>query len=223
LRRPENRDCYAGLLCTVAPDTDPIATYEQLLAFEPPVLDLLLPHANWQRPPDRPDGTRTPYADWLVAVFDTWYGRSDPVRVRLFEDIMKLLLGGASGSEQVGLSPSAVIVVESDGAIEQVDALKSAYPGACATGLDIHRHELDAALLDPGIIARQLGRYALAPECLACPIHRVCGGGHYAHRYQPGTGFHHPSVYCDDMKVLVNHIKDRVAADVRQLVGTGAR
>ncbi len=222
LRRPGNRDSYAGILCTVSPDTDPLATYEQLLAFEPPVLDLLLPHANWQHQPWRPDGTRTPYAGWLIPVFDRWYDRSDPIRIRLFEDILVLLLGGASSSEQVGLSPSGTIVVESDGAIEQVDALKSAYPGACATGLDIRRDELDTALLDPGIVARQIGRDALAPECLACPIHQVCGGGHYAHRYRPDTGFRNPSVYCDDMQVLVNHIKERVAADVRQLVRTGA-
>jgi uncharacterized protein len=134
-----------------------------------------------------------------------------------------LLLGGASRSEQVGLSPSGTVVVETDGAIEQVDALKSAYPGACATGLDIRRDELDRALLDPGIVARQIGLDALPDGCLACPVRRVCGGGHYAHRYRAGTGFRNPSVYCADLRLLIDHVRRRVESDIRQLAGTGAR
>ncbi|WP_246001468.1 FxsB family cyclophane-forming radical SAM/SPASM peptide maturase [Allorhizocola rhizosphaerae] len=216
LRRPENRSIYGGLLCTVAPETDPIACYEQLRAFEPPMIDFLLPHANWERPPRRPAGTTTPYADWLVRVFDRWYDESDAISVRLFEDIITLLLGGGGQSEQVGLSPSAMVVVESDGAIEQVDSLKSAYDGACATGLNILHDDLDAALEDHGIVARQIGRAALSAHCLQCPVHQVCGAGHYVHRYRPGSGFRNPSVYCEDMRILIGHIRDRVAAEIRQ-------
>lgn len=214
LRRPENRAAYAGLLCTVAADTDPIACYEQLLSFDPPAIDLLLPHVNWEHPPARPAGTTTPHADWLIAVFDRWYADRSPPRIRLFDDTISLVLGGASRSEQVGLSPSGVLVVESDGAIEQVDALKSAYQGACATGLNVLRDELDAAFDDPGIVARQIGRAALSDECLACPAVAVCGGGHYAHRYRRGVGFRAPSVYCSDLHMFVRHVHGRVAADL---------
>jgi uncharacterized protein len=220
LRRPENRAAYAGLLCTVAADTDPIACYEQLLSFDPPAIDLLLPHANWEHPPVRPDGA-TPYADWLIAIFDRWYADRSPTRIRLFDDTIALVLGGASRSEQVGLSPSGVLVVESDGAIEQVDALKSAYPGACATGLNVLRDEFDAAFDDPGIVARQIGRAALSDECLACPAVAFCGGGHYAHRYRRDVGFRAPSVHCADLRVFVRHVYDRIAADL--LSRTGSR
>lgn len=216
LRRPENRAAYAGILCTVAPDTDPIGCYEQFLEFQPPMIDFLLPHANWQHPPWRPDDTKAPYADWLIAVFDRWYGDAPSTRVRLFEDVVSLVLGGSSRSEQVGLSPSAVVVVESDGAVEQVDALKSAYEGACATGLDVRRDEFDAVLADPGIAARQIGVRALAQECLECPVRDYCGGGHYAHRYRPGVGFRQPSAYCADLTQLIEHIHLRVTADLQQ-------
>jgi uncharacterized protein len=221
LRRPENRASYAGILCTVAPDTEPIGCYEQLLAFDPPLIDFLLPHANWQRPPSRPGGAATPYADWLIAIFDRWYGTVDPVGIRLFEDVITLLLGGGSRSEQVGLSPAAVMVVESDGAIEQVDALKSAYAGACATGLNVLRDDFDAALDDPGIVARQIGRAALPGQCLACPVAEVCGAGHYAHRYRPDTGFRNPSAYCADLQRFIEHVGHRVATDVRERVAVG--
>ncbi|MEV0458130.1 FxsB family cyclophane-forming radical SAM/SPASM peptide maturase [Catellatospora methionotrophica] len=216
LREPANRSVYAGILTTVSPDTDPVGTFEALSAFTPPTIDFLLPHANSGAPPPHARPGTTPYADWLIAVFDHWYGRREPVRIRLFDDILALLLGGAGSSEQVGLSPAGMLVVESDGALEQVDALKSAYPGAAATGLDVRHDELDAALADPGVIARQLGLRALSATCLSCPVVPVCGGGHYAHRYRPGTGFRHPSVYCEDLRRLIDHVSARVAADLRR-------
>jgi uncharacterized protein len=204
------RECFAGVLCTVDPATDPIKTYEALLAYGPPALDLLLPHANWDAPPVG-DG----YAEWLIAVFDRWYDAPrQEVSIRLFEDVLALLLGGAGRSEQLGLSPVAVLVVESDGAIEQVDALKSAYEGACFTGLTVLADSFDAALEHPGVIARQLGVAALGDTCRECPLHRVCGGGHYAHRYRSGSGFRNPTVYCADMTKLIRHAGARVTADL---------
>jgi uncharacterized protein len=209
LNEPRYRSSFAGLLCVIDPNTDPIATYEALLRYAPPTIDLLLPHTNWTDPP------RPAYAEWLLAVFDRWY--SAPVKetsIRLFDEILSLVLGGRSRSEQVGLSPVAVAVVESDGAIEQVDSLKSAYPGAAATGLDVATDDFDAALRHPGIIARQIGAEALCESCLECPVHTVCGGGHYAHRYRAGDGFRNPSVYCADLKILCAHVAARVDADL---------
>jgi uncharacterized protein len=215
LRRPENRVSYAGLLCTVMADTDPVATYAALRAFEPPMIDFLLPHANWGHPPARPDGEATPHGDWLVAAFECWYRDADAPRVRLFDDVIALLLGGSGSSEQLGLSPASLVVIESDGAIEQVDSLKTAYPGAAATGLCVREDELDAVSADPGSVARQIGPAALSDECLQCPVYRVCGGGHYVHRYRPGAGFRNPSVYSADLRRLIDHVGARVTADVR--------
>jgi uncharacterized protein len=223
LRQPENRGSYGGLLCTVSPQTDPIECYDQLAAFDPPTIDFLIPHANWKDRPPPSDDSQTPIAEWLIAAFDRWYDTPDGIRVRLFEDIIALLLGSGSRSEQVGLSPTAVAVVESDGAIEQVDSLKSTYAGACATGLDVRRDELDAVLADPGFVARQIGMAAMAAECSTCPVVRVCGGGHYAHRYNPANGFRNPSVYCADMSRLIGHINRRLWNDPRLPLGGQAR
>jgi uncharacterized protein len=68
LRAPEFADCYGGILSTIDVENDPVATYEALLKFAPPALDLLLPHANWSSPPPA-----TGYADWLICVFERWY------------------------------------------------------------------------------------------------------------------------------------------------------
>jgi uncharacterized protein len=211
------RHLFSGLLCTIDVRNDPVATYEALLEYDPPAIDFLLPHGNWTEPPPgrEPDSEATPYADWLIAVFDRWYRapRSE-TRIRLFGEIMQLLFGGASASEMIGLSPVGVVVVETDGSIEQSDMLKSAYPGAPETGLHVSRDSFDSALLLPSVAARQIGELALSTQCAACAVRSVCGGGLYAHRYRTGNGFANPSVFCPDLFRLITHIHDTVDADV---------
>jgi uncharacterized protein len=212
LRLEENRGAYAGILCTVAPQTDPVATLAHLLSFDPPAIDFLLPHATWDTPP--PAAGPAAYGKWLAAAFDAWYVLARAPRVRIFDDLLDLTLGGRGRSEQLGLSPVALAVVETDGAIELVDSLKTAYEGACRTGLDVRHDELDDLLTDPGYLARQLGEQALADGCRSCPVRRICGGGHYVHRYRAGAGFRNPSVYCADLLVLIQHVGERVRADL---------
>lgn len=220
LRQPRFRHLFSGLLCTVDVRNDPLAVYEGLLAFDPPRIDFLLPHGNWTTPPPErvPGSPATPYADWLITVFDRWYGA--PRRetdVRLFSSILALLLGGASATESVGLAPSDLVVVETDGSIEQGDALKTTQEGMSATGLRVADNSFDEALGHAGIRARQLGLAALAPKCRRCDIVSVCGGGLYAHRFRAANGFANPTVYCPDQLKLIQHLRVRLEADVRGL------
>jgi uncharacterized protein len=209
---------FAGLLCTVDLEADPLDVYHGLLQLRPPVVDLLLPHATWSDPPVRrgtgPDAG-SEYGRWLAAVFDRWYDTPrPPTRVRMFEELISLILGGSSRVETIGLSPVAVVVVDTDGALEQVDTLRAAYQGATVTGFDVHNATFDAIARHPGIVARQIGAGALAPTCRTCPVHRVCGGGYYPHRYRPGSGFLNPSVYCRDLEFLIRHVHGRLRADL---------
>lgn len=212
-----HRHAFAGLLCVIDLESDPVATYESLARYAPPQVDFLLPHANWSRPPAH-DTAGADYGRWLVAAFDRWYGAPRwETNVRFFSEIINLLLGGQSASEQIGLSPVSLIVVDTDGTLEQVDSLRSAYHGAAGTGLSIHRDDFDAALRHPSVVARQIGADALSPTCRRCGIRRVCGGGYYPHRYREGSGFLHPSVYCADLQYLIHHIARRLRHDVATL------
>ncbi|TDC48121.1 FxsB family radical SAM/SPASM domain protein [Actinomadura sp. KC345] len=216
LTGPRYRHIFGGLLSTIELCNDPITTYESLLSFGPPEMDFLLPHGNWDEPPPgRPPDESTPYGDWLIAIFDRWYAaEADQVRIRLFSEIIRLLFGRMSASEAVGLSPVAVAVVETNGEIEQVDSLKSAYDGAAGTRLHVSRDPFDAVLSLPSVAARQIGRRALSAQCAGCPAHEVCGGGLYPHRYRTGTGFLNPSVFCHDLFKLISHIRDVVSRDL---------
>jgi uncharacterized protein len=163
---------------------------------------------------------RAPYAEWLIKVFDDWYEDSHDIRIRLFEEIIYGVLGGSSRLDGIGLGPTLVAIIETDGSVQQSDFLKSAYSGAAWTGLHVSGNSFDEALMLPAVAARQLGATALATTCRSCRIHRICGGGQYAHRYRTGHGFANPSVYCTDLYRLIEHIRHRVVTDlssIRQL------
>lgn len=104
LNAPRYRHLFSGLLTTVDLTADPLRTYDALLAFRPPSVDFLLPHGNWDvPPPGLPAPGRTPYADWLIAVFDRWYRAPvQETRIRLFIEIMRMLGGGRPGASPSG-------------------------------------------------------------------------------------------------------------------------
>ncbi len=212
-------ETYAGILAVIDLANDPVETYESLVTFAPPRLDFLLPHGNWEKPPPgRPDDETTPYADWLIAVFERWHSapRAE-TRIRLFEDIIRGLLGLGSLSESIGLSPVGVVVVDVSGAIEQVDALRSTYTGAVDTFLNVFTNSFDDALRHDDVRARQSGLDHLSTICRECPVVSVCGAGYYPHRYT-GRDFDAPSVYCRDLFKLIAHIRTRLSADVARIV-----
>jgi uncharacterized protein len=210
LRRPEFRRLYAGILCTIDLANDPVVVYRALAAERPPRLDLLLPHATWDRPPSRPAGLPHPYADWLLAVYRCWVREGRPIPIRLFDSVLSAIRGGPSWTEVIGLDPVDLLVIDTDGSWEQADSMKTAFDGAPATGMRVQSHAVDEVAAHPGVAARYGGLGALCATCRMCPVVRVCGGGLYAHRYRSGTGFGNPSVYCADLMELIGTLTAKV-------------
>ncbi|WBP91645.1 FxsB family cyclophane-forming radical SAM/SPASM peptide maturase [Kitasatospora cathayae] len=214
LNEPEYRHLFAGLLCTIDIENDPVAVYRALAELRPPAVDFLLPHATWEEPPKRlPGGGEAPYADWLLTVHRLWEADGRPFAVRTFESVHRTQRGLSSLTESLGLEPSDLAVLETDGTFEQADSLKTAYDGAPVTGMNVFAHSLDDLARHPGIAARQSGLAGLSAACRACPVVRSCGGGLYAHRYRADTGFDNPSVYCGDLMTLINGIAGSGGSD----------
>ncbi|MFJ3222698.1 radical SAM protein [Streptomyces sp. NPDC086783] len=109
------------------------------------------------------------------------------------------------------------------GALEQADSLKASYPGAPASGVHVLSDAFADVAAHPGFRARQRGTAGLGLVCRARPRSRACGGGLYTHRYHPGSTplFAAPSVYCDDLAVLIDHIGDKLRRDVARLAPSG--
>ncbi|MEY9891806.1 uncharacterized protein ABIA31_005478 [Catenulispora sp. MAP5-51] len=196
------RSIFNGLLCTVDVENDPVAVFDALAAFTPPRIEFLLPHATWVEPPPGAQPGQARYAAWLLAVHQRWTECGRPMDVRLFRSVSDLLAGRSSRTEAIGLEPADIVVVETDGTIEQADSLKTAFDGAPATGFDVVRHSFDEAAAHPGFDGRRAGAESLSPICQRCPAVRICGGGLYAHRFD-GTGFSNPSVYCRDLYTFI--------------------
>ena len=213
LRSGRFRELYAGLLCTIDVANDPLVVYESLIELDPPRVDFLLPHATWDRPPVRAEDANSEYADWLIAIYDRWLADGQPVQVRTFDSVISTLKGGESLTEALGLGPTGLVVVETDGSYEQVDSLKAAYDGAPETGLNVFSHALDVVARHPGILARQQGIAGLCQTCQECPVVSTCGGGLYTHRYQASTGFANPSVFCADLLKLISHISTHLPGE----------
>nr|WP_259408252.1 FxsB family cyclophane-forming radical SAM/SPASM peptide maturase [Streptomyces akebiae] len=216
LGSPPHRAAFGGLLCTIDVENDPVEVYRALAELRPPAVDFLLPHATWEFPPPRPGG-ETDYADWLIAVHKQWTADGMPMRIRMFESISRLTRGRGSLTEALGLGSSDLLVVETDGALEQADWLKTAYPGAPATGMHLATHRLEEAAEHRGIQARRAGLDGLSAQCRACPVVSVCGGGLYGHRHRSSNGFDNPSVYCADLLKIIEYVQttERDDADVR--------
>lgn len=196
------RSIFNGLLCTIDLDNDPVAVFDALADFTPPRVEFLLPHATWVDPPPGARNGEARYAEWLLAVHRRWVERGKPMDVRLFRSVADLMAGRSSSTEAIGLEPADIVVVETDGAIEQADSLKTAFDGAPATGFHVHRHSFDEAGAHPGFDNRWAEAASLSPICQRCPIVRICGGGLYAHRYN-GLDFASPSVYCRDLYTFI--------------------
>ena len=209
LRTARFQDLYAGLLCTIDVANDPLAVYDSLVALAPPRIDFLLPHATWDAPPARNEPGSSEYADWLIAIYDRWTAQGRPVQIRTFDSVLSTLADGPSFTEALGLEPTTLAVIETDGSYEQVDSLKAAFDGAPETGTNVFDHDLDTVARHPGIRARQQGIAGLCKHCRQCPVVSSCGGGLYTHRYRTGNGFDNTSVYCADLLKLITHIGSR--------------
>ncbi|HTJ72007.1 MAG TPA: FxsB family cyclophane-forming radical SAM/SPASM peptide maturase [Actinospica sp.] len=222
LRSPRYRHLYAGILCTVDIANDPVEVYRAMAAERPPKIDLLLPHATWDSPPPRPDGIARPstssdpaYAKWMLAVHEAWTADGRPFGIRFFDSIDSTLRGGQPLTEALGVAPSDVLVIETDGSLEQADSLKVAFDGAVDTGLRVQDDPLSAAAANAQVAARQNGPDGLSEQCRSCPVLATCGGGLFAHRYSsksaddfdPAAAFRNPSVYCADLLELIQTIQ----------------
>jgi len=212
LRRPEYREIYGGILCTVDLRNPPLEVYRALAAEKPANIDFLLPHATWEQPPARPDGEPTPYAAWLAAIYDQWRSDGEPMRIRIFDALHATAAGDPSGSEQIGAEAADLLVIDTDGQYEQADSIKVAYDGAPDTGLNVFDHTIDdVSRLEP-VAVRQGGIAQLSAVCQSCPVVQRCRGGLYAHRFRASNGFDNPSAYCADLRALIETVDHKDAA-----------
>lgn len=218
LTSPPYNYIFSGFLCVINTEVNPIEVIEYLLSYSPENIDFLLPLNNHdRRPPGKEkDIDTTNYADWLIQAFDYWFSRNTNTRIRLFESIIRLIWSQSSLVESIGLDPVTLIVIETNGSIEAVDALKTTFEGATKLDYNIFDHDFDTVAQNIAVRSRQLGAASLCQKCQECPVVEMCGGGYLPHRYSRERGFNNPSVYCSDLQKLIGHIYQAVAGEMEK-------
>ncbi|MDB5580827.1 MAG: radical protein [Bradyrhizobium sp.] len=213
IAHPAGVDLFSGLLAVIELEADPAEVYQFLKSTGTPSIDLLYRDGNHDHlPTGKASALSTEYGDWMVRLMDTYLADRQPIRVRVLDDMLRLILGGRSRKEGVGLAEYGILVIDTDGTITKNDTLKS------AAGED--RFRTSASVLNDDLVAfvasRDFADYHMAqrpsaPACLSCPELAVCGGGMPTHRWSAQNGLNNPSVFCADQKHLIQAMRARVS------------
>ena len=222
---PKYRRIFGGFLCVIDPTTDPVEVTDYLLSYDPIGIDFLFPLDNHDRLPAAKcgDAGASVYGKWLVRSYDHWMSRPNMTRIRVFQSVINMMCGGSSLVEALGLNAVDLIVVETNGEIESVDSLKTTFNGATKLGFHVDVHDFNEVANHIGVRSRQMGATSLSAQCRSCRLVGICGGGYLPHRYSQARGFDNPSVYCEDLKELICHIHQSVAAAVKPIMGKAVR
>jgi len=204
-----------GLLSVINVHSDPEAVYHHFKSISPYNIDFLLPDANYEHLPyegaaDLYGHWETPYANWLIRIFDLWFSERKIFGITIFESFIRIIMGNTAGSEVVGNNNKEQLVIETDGGIEPVGQLKICGNGFTKLGMNVLNNEIDEIIhTDLGTLYHLSGR-KICRFCRECPVRNICGAGYLPHRYSKAKGFNNPSVYCHDLVKLIAHIQNRL-------------
>jgi uncharacterized protein len=207
---PEAKELFSGVLAVVDPNSDPVAVYEFLKATGAPSIDFLYRDGNHSKLPfGKTNFYSTEYGAWMCHLLDAYLTDSAPPRVRLLDDMLKLILGGTGLKEGVGLTDYGILIIETDGTINKNDTLKSAFRNADKFDRpwSVLRERIIDVVASPAFGVYHEAQRPTSEICKACPVLKVCGGGMLTHRWSEVGAFHNPSVFCEDQKLLIRRMQ----------------
>lgn len=204
--REDARPLLAGVLAVIDPESDPAEVYVALKSLGAPGLDILPRDGNWDALPfGKSAPATTEYGRWLERFLDSYLSDPEPPRVRLLDDMLRLVLGGRSIKEGVGTTDYGILVIEPDGTVEKNDTLKVA--GAGEDRFDrrwsVLTDSFDQILGSPAFADYYRQQRPSATECQACSDLAICGGGMVAHRWSEARGYDNPTIFCADQRHLI--------------------
>jgi uncharacterized protein len=206
-RHGKMESLFGGVVCVANPSDDGAALYRHFRSLGVSIMDFVLPtEANWDHPPAG-FTSPTPYADYLISVFDEWWNENHPdVRIAFFDSLLRSMVGSRVHSDSLGADPLTTVVVDRNGNIEPVDSLCGS--GAGQADLNVASHSIECIFQQPTFQKALAGQESLSQTCRKCEIRDVCGGGYLPSRFSQWNGFDNPSIYCADLSKLVSHVLD---------------
>lgn len=217
-RHPAAAALFSGVLAVVDPTSDPSAIYDYFKSLGTPSVDFLYRDGNRSvLPPGKASAESVEYGRWMSVILDRYVTDPNPPRIRLLDDMIKLILGGAGVKEGIGLTDFGVVVVDTDGSFTKNDTLKSTPLGDRFDGSwTVYRDELVSIVSSPEFLAYHILQQPTSPICRACPDLGVCGGGMLTHRFDTDSGYDNPSIFCEDQRWLIERMRHYLDAHVSQ-------
>ncbi|WLP94632.1 radical SAM protein [Psychrobacter sp. M13] len=208
-------DMPFGLLCVVNPYASGADTYRALKALTPHNFNFLIPDVSRDTCDTYyPELPRLSIGHFLQEAFDLWLAEPEVVRVGLFSDMVAAVLGWKGRTDAFGSENLAYLIYETNGKYELLDVLKVCGSNMTQTSEDIDLLNLNENEQINTIIRSQR---IIPTECRACRHAEVCRGGYLPHRWDQQREFDNPSVWCDDLIYIWDHVKRRVSDLARQI------
>lgn len=212
---PAGAKLLSGLLCVIDLQSDPLEVYDFFKSIEAPSVDFLYRDGNHDTLPfGKESFASVEYGSWMVRMLDVYLADPKPIRIRVLDDMLRLILGGRAVKEGVGEQDYGILVVETDGSITKNDTLKSADAADQFSQRWSVDNDLVALTTSLPFLDYHKSQRPCASVCLACPELRICGGGMPTHRWSAERELNNPSVFCADQKHLIAAMRERTAGCV---------
>lgn len=168
---------------------------------------------------DGKNGKVTSIANYYIRLFDLWYDMYSKrgVNIRILRALVKSALGAHSGMQGIGQNATlATVEILPDGSIEPHDVLRIGGNHLVRTKCNVFSNDLTDVMSEPTWLSAFDAANNPSAECLSCNYLYACGGGDVMHRYSTQNGYDNPSVYCSDMKRIIEHVWSRISVDLME-------
>lgn len=206
-------DLHTSVISVINPEFSGREMYSHIRDLGVTKMDFLLPEGNYENLPFNylPYGEQTPFADFLIDVFNAWMEEDNPdVTVRILDRIVRSMFGGDAKSDTFGNSPIRVAVVETNGSIEPTDNFKMCEDGMTDMSLSVFTNDFDDLVNHDFFQNVLIENNATPIECEGCKFIDKCAGGRLSTRYNKEYQFDKKSVYCSDLYKLFDYIEQFV-------------
>lgn len=192
-----------GVLCVANSRFEGKEVFEHFLDMGIKNMDFLIPISTQQVPDVEIEGLIRYY----TSIFDIWFKNDDKeISIRLFEDILLLILGGKSQNCLFKNSCNRFITIEPNGDIGMCENTRVISIEEYLLGLNIEHNTLIEA---DSVLNNMYEEIKILPlECNDCSFMPMCNGGCPVGR--KNGNYQNINVYCMLYKALFSHILNKV-------------
>lgn len=152
------------------------------------------------------------YGIFMCELFDAWIeNNDDAVDIVFFRQIVSLLMGSkrilmVDTGPVVEDDELPVLTVYHDGSITPDDTYMTTDRGINCKQMTVEKSTLKEFINSKEVRLLKEIRKNTPKTCKSCKWLKICNGGASINRYSGENGFDNPSIYCEALKMIYEHI-----------------